>query len=92
MSDYVSIQLPMLYVPLVQISITSPDTPLPDYYYKFDTSANDAEFTAVGVTKYTDPFFPPVSMPCSNVDFTCPESGLVYCTCIMHMPNLPDHQ
>lgn len=49
----------------VQISITSPDDPLLldllDIYYKFDASANDAEFTTVGVTKYLDPFFPPVS-------------------------------
>jgi hypothetical protein len=46
----------------VQISITSPDDPLLlDIYYKFDASANDAEFTTVGVTKYLDTFFPPVS-------------------------------
>jgi hypothetical protein len=46
-----------------KIKITSPDTPAPtEIYYKFDTSANDAEFTTVGVTKYVDAFFPPAGL------------------------------
>ena len=75
---------PMLCWLRVQISITSPDDPaLLDIYLKFDASANDAEFTTVGVTKYVDPFFPPVSIA-STFGLVCHVALFTRMVCIFH--------